>query len=114
MRDDEPALRCGNVPAQYRSAEQRIPGAVRSSLGCRDMSEGAGSILGQLRPGAPDQRIVCGQRFSSCEVHAGIGQRSGADAGRRCKVRSVTLEASRAQKAHPFMRTHSFPTRTSG
>lgn len=75
------------------------------------MSEGAGSILGWLRPGAPDQGIVCVQRFSSCEVRAGMGQRGGADAGRRCKVKSMTLEASRAQKARQFMRAHPFPTR---
>lgn len=112
MRDDDPALRCRNGPAQeYRSAEQRTPGAVRSSLSCRDMSEGVGSISGRLRSGAPDQKIVCVQRFSSCEVHAGMGQRGGADAGRRCKVKRVTPEASRAQKARQFMRAHPFPNK---
>lgn len=114
MRDDDPALRCRNGPAQeYRSAEQRISGAVRSSLSW-DMSEGVGSISGRLGPGAPDQKNVCVQRFSSCEVHAGMGQRGGADAGRRCKVKRVTLEASRAQKARQFMMAHPFPTGTSG
>lgn len=106
------ALRCRNGPAQeYRSAGQLIPGAVRWSLGCRDVSEAAGPILGRLRPGAPDQKNSSHavnptiRTIRSCEVHAGMGQRGGADAGRRCKVKSVTLEASRAQKSASISNT---------
>lgn len=48
------------------------------------------------------------------KVDAGMGQRGGAEAGRRRKVNSVTPEASRAQKARQLIRAHPLPTPTSG